>query len=281
MSIAKPSITTIADFAEKLAQEAGELVRREREQNTLRTDYKKQTELVTHADLMADEMITNAIRERFPEHRILSEESMPDLSQAEELDTPLWIVDPIDGTVNYAYGHPQVAVSIAYAEKGRVQAGVVHAPFSGETFRATRGEGATLNGQPIRHSGATVPRDSLFATGFPYTKDKLEPLVRRLDVMIHHCRDLRRIGSAALDICWVACGRLDAYYETVSPWDFAAARLIALEAGATAGHFSEVPDGYPEDLYGQDHLICAPGIYDRLRELLADASQKTSRDATE
>lgn len=277
MSIAKPSITTIADFAEKLALEAGELVRREREQNTLRTDYKKQTELVTHADLMADEMITNAIRERFPEHRILSEESMPDLSQAEELDTPLWIVDPIDGTVNYAYGHPQVAVSIAYAEKGRVQAGVVHAPFSGETFRATRGEGATLNGQPIRHSGATVPRDSLFATGFPYTKDTLEPLVRRLDVMIHHCRDLRRIGSAALDICWVACGRLDAYYETVSPWDFAAARLIALEAGATAGHFSEVPEGYPADLWGRDILVSAPGIYDRLRELLSQASQPPSK----
>ena len=89
--------------------------------------------------------------------------------------------------------------------------------------------------------------------------------------MIHHCRDLRRIGSAALDICWVACGRLDAYYETVSPWDFAAAKLIAREAGASAGHFSEVPEGYPEDLWGRDNLITAPGIYDGIRALLAEA----------
>ena len=263
---------TIADFAEALARRAGVLIRHEREQNTLRTDYKQQTELVTHADVMADEMIVGAIREQFPNHRILSEEIMPDLSQANELDTPLWIIDPIDGTVNYAYGHPQVAVSIAYAEKGRVQVGVVHAPFSRETFRAMRGEGATLNGETISHSGATVPSDSLFATGFPYTKDALEPLINRLNAMIHQCRDLRRIGSAALDICWVACGRLDAYYESVSPWDFAAARLIAIEAGATAGHFSEVPDGMPVDLWGRDILISAPAIWEPVREILRKAS---------
>ena len=238
------SLQEIADFTEALAREAGELIRHEREENTLRTDYKHQTELVTHADVMADEFITGTIRERFPHHRILSEETMPDLSQAEELETPLWIVDPIDGTVNYAYGHPQVAVSIAYAEKGKVRVGVVHAPFPGETFRATEGEGATLNNQPIRHSGATNPRQSLFATGFPYTKD----------------------------ICWVACGRLDIYYENVSPWDFAAARLIAKEAGATVGHFGEVPEGYPADLYGRDILISAPAVWAPVRSILRTAS---------
>lgn len=262
----------ISDFAEALAREAGALVRRERDTNTLRTDYKQQTELVTHADIMADDFITGSIRKRFPDHRILSEEALPDLSQAENLSTPLWIIDPIDGTVNYAYGHPQVAVSIAYAENGRVRAGIVHAPFVDETFRATHGEGATLNDRPIRHSGATTLRESLFATGFPYTKDSLEPLVKRLDAMIHQCRDLRRIGSAALDICWVACGRLDIYYENVSPWDFAAARLIALEAGATAGHFSEVPEGYPADLWGRDILISAPAIWEPARQILRSAS---------
>ncbi len=266
-----PDIADLTQFAERIAREAGELIRTERAGNALRTSYKLETELVTHADVMADEFITEAIRKAYPDHRILSEETMPDLTLAEELETPLWIVDPIDGTVNYAYGHPQVAVSIAYAERGRVQAGVVHAPFSDETFRAEKGQGATLNGQPIRHSGTTNIRQSLFATGFPYTKDELEPLIRRLDVMLHHCRDLRRIGSAALDICWVACGRLDAYYETVSPWDFAAARLIAQEAGARAGHFSEVPQGYPEDLWGKDNLIAAPGIYEEILELLTKA----------
>ena len=266
------SLADITNFTEQLAHKAGELVRHEREQNVLQTNYKQQTELVTHADIMADEMITGAIRERFPDHRILSEETMPDLRQAEELDSPLWIIDPIDGTVNYAYDHPQVAVSIAYAEKGRVQVGLVHAPFSRETFKAVLGQGARLNGETIKHSGATVPRDSLFATGFPYTKDALGPLVNRLDAMIHQCRDLRRIGSAALDICWVACGRLDIYYETVSPWDFAAARLIAMEAGATAGHFSEVPEGYPEDLWGQDILISAPAVWEAVRKILRKAS---------
>lgn len=266
------SLSALTDFAESLAREAGELIRRERENHTLRTRYKHQTELVTHADVMADEFITGAIRKRFPQHRILSEETMPDLAQTRELDTPLWIVDPIDGTVNYAYGHPQVAVSIAYAEKGRVQAGVVHAPFAGETFRASRGHGATLNGRTIRHSGATELRQALFATGFPYTKDNLAPLLRRLDAMIHHCRDLRRIGSAALDICWVACGRLDIYYETVSPWDFAAARLIAAEAGASVGHFGEVPEGFPADLWGQDILVTAPDLWDDVRALLRSAS---------
>ncbi|MCP4066638.1 MAG: inositol monophosphatase, partial [Gammaproteobacteria bacterium] len=98
------------------------------------------------------------------------------------------------------------------------------------------------------------------------------PLVKRLDAMIHQCRDLRRIGSAALDICWVACGRLDIYYENVSPWDFAAARLIALEAGATAGHFSEVPDGYPADLWGRDILISAPALWEPVRSILRSAS---------
>lgn len=265
------SLSDIADFAETIAREAGEMIVRERNDNTLRTDYKAQTELVTHADVMADEYIARAIRERFPEHRILSEEAAPDRRQAENLDTPLWIVDPIDGTVNYAYGHPQVAVSIAYAEKGQVQIGVVHAPFVNETFRATLGHGATLNGRAIHNSNADNLREALFATGFPYTKDALEPLLRRLDVMIHHCRDLRRIGSAALDICWVAAGRLDAYYESVSPWDFAAARVIAREAGARCGHFNPVPAGYPEDLWGQDILICAPALFEPMQTLLHNA----------
>lgn len=265
------SVSHIAEFAESLAREAGELVVRERTENRLRTDYKAQTELVTHADIMADELISNAIRKQYPDHRILSEEANPDRKLAENLETPLWVIDPIDGTVNYAYGHSQVAVSIAYAEAGRVQAGVVHAPFSDETFTATLDGGAHLNGEPIRHSNAQNLREALFATGFPYTKDSLSPLLRRLDVMIHQCRDLRRIGSAALDICWVAAGRLDAYYESVSPWDFAAARLIALEAGATCGHFNPVPKGYPEDLWGTDLLICAPALFESLRHALQRA----------
>jgi len=267
------TLADIADFALETAREAGRLIVHERENTILEHDYKQSRELVTQADLKADKLIGDAIRARFPDHRILSEESMPDLRQAEELDTPLWIIDPIDGTVNYAYGHSQVAVSIAYAEKGRVQTGVVHCPFQQETFRATRGEGAWLNDRRIRPTECSELRQSLVATGFPYGKDELAPLIRRLDAVLHSCRDIRRIGSAAVDICWVAAGRLDIYYETVSPWDFAAARLIALEAGALCGHFSPVPADYPEDLWGQDILISAPALYEPMQQLLVDASR--------
>lgn len=259
----------IAQFAHELALAAGETVRAQSVLG-LQHQYKSQQELVTQADLLVDQQITAAIARRFPTHRILSEESLPDLHLAREIDTPLWIIDPIDGTVNYAYGHRQVAVSIAYAEGGQVQLGIVHCPFLDETFSAQKGQGALLNGQRIRHSQATVLRQALVATGFPYTKDKLAPLIRRLDRVLHHCRDIRRIGSAAIDICWVACGRLDAYYETVSPWDFAAARLIAQEAGARCGHFSPVPADYPVDLWGQDILISAPALYEALHALLIE-----------
>ena len=262
------TVTDITEFAVETAHRAGELIIQERRQG-LDHNYKDATELVTQADLKADELIGNRIREAFPEHRILSEEAMPDLSQAENLDTPLWIVDPIDGTVNYAYGHNQVAVSIAYAEHGKVQSGVVYCPFQQETFQATRGQGALLNRLPIAPTGARELRRALVATGFPYGKDEIRTLINRLDKVLHQCRDIRRIGSAAADICWVACGRIDLYYESVSPWDFAAARLIALEAGARCGHFSSVPEGYPEDLWGRDLLISTPDLYDAMHELLA------------
>lgn len=269
-------LQAITEFAVETAQQAGELITRERRTGNLEHDYKDATELVTQADYKADEFITERIKAAYPDHRILSEEAMPDLSQAENLDTPLWIVDPIDGTVNYAYGHNQVAVSIAYAEQGRVQTGVVHCPFQRETFQATRDQGAFVNGTEIRVSEATNLRQSLIATGFPYGKDEIPTLVRRLERILTNCRDIRRIGSAAVDICWVACGRLDGYYESVSPWDFAAARLIALEAGARCGHFSPVPDGYPEDLWGKDLLISCPGIYEPLKDLLTGTTTETN-----
>lgn len=260
-------LNEVRHFTEALAREVGALIIRERKQG-LCHDYKAQTELVTQADIKADRLITDAIRKRFPDHRILSEENEPDTAEADNLDSPLWVVDPIDGTVNYAYGHPQVAVSIAYAERGAVRAGVVYAPFVDEMFVGLQGQGATLNGGPITHSGATSLRQALIATGFPYGKDELTPLLDRLGRVLHQCRDIRRIGSAALDICWVACGRLDGYYESLSPWDFAAAQLIATEAGARYGHFTPVPAGRNPELWHRDLIITAPGIYEALSEHL-------------
>lgn len=268
------TIQEISIFAVDIAMRAGEIIQQERRKGELEKQYKSNQELVTNADLKADELITKHIRSVYPDHRILSEESAPDTFNIKDLDQPIWIIDPIDGTVNYAHGHHQVAVSIAYAEAGQVQVGVVHCPFQNETFQAIRGKQSLLNHKPIEVSHKQTLRKALIGTGFPYDKSNLAPLIDRLSAIVNHCQDIRRVGSAAVDICWVAMGRLDGFYESLSPWDFAAARLIAEQAGATCGHFSEVPASQLEQLYGEDILIATPELYSELKRLLQSASVK-------
>lgn len=260
---------TIAQFMRPLAEDAGRLIKRERDSVMgLETEFKDGVELVTHADVKAEEFICKAIRESYPDHRILAEESAPDMHDLSSYQGPIWIIDPIDGTVNYAHGHYQSAVSIAYAEHGRVQCGVVCNPFLDETFHAVVGGGAYLNDRPINVGTETQLRRALVATGFPYIKGDMTPLLRRLALVLQECADLRRLGSAALDICWVAMGRLDAYYENLSVWDFAAAQLIAKEAGARYGHFKPVPEGISAEFHHQNILVANPTLYPLLHELL-------------
>ena len=223
---------------------------------------------VTRADLEAEAIILSRIRDAFPEHRILSEESSPEVTGL-DAEGPLWIVDPVDGTSNYAYGLAQVGVSVALAWDGEIQLGVVHAPFLNETFTAVRGGGAKCNDRPIRPSTTVRMIDSLVGTGFPYLRENIDPLVTRVHTMLAQCRDLRRLGAASLDICYVACGRLDAYYETVCTWDMAAGALIAREAGAIVGQSRDYSDGlYPPELDPREMLVAAPGVFDGIRELL-------------
>lgn len=236
--------------------------------------YKKGSELVTDADVAVDTLIAEALDEEFAGEARLTEELAPDRDSL-DLNDALWIVDPIDGTVNFAHGLPHVAVSIAWASQGQVEVGVVHAPFLQETFTAIRGEGAFLNGTRLQSSRANRLSNSLIATGFPYDRDTRAPLIRRLTAILMHCQDVRRIGSAALDLCNVACGRLDAYYESVSPWDFAAGLLIAREAGAQTGHLYPVPQGIPNDLFGENILVSAPDIYAELDRLLKQADEES------
>lgn len=260
--------SAILEFATDLACRAGKLIAAERQRGGLTLSYKDGIELLTSADLKSDQLICAEIRAAFPEHRILSEESSPGMSQAERNQGPLWIIDPIDGTVNFAYGQAAVAVSIAYAEDGVVQAGVVHSPFLDETYCARLGGGARLNGQALHTGECRELGRALIGTGFPYDRQERPPLVARLAKVLMHCRDFRRIGSAALDLCWVAAGRLDGFYETLKPWDFGAACLIAREAGARTGHLGAVPCGMPADLYGVDVVAAGPGIYEDLLALL-------------
>ena len=262
----------IAAFAGDLSQRAGELIRRERQNHNLEVSHKRDVELLTSADLKSEKLINAAIAETFPDHLILSEEFSPELAGDTDLEQPLWVVDPIDGTVNYAYGHPQVSVSIAFAHGGQMRVGVVHCPFQNETFAAVDGEGAQLNGAAIQVSRQASLRRALIGTGFSYERPHLDLDMRRLHAVLRHCRDIRRIGSAAIDICWVGAARLEAFYETLNPWDQAAGLLIARQAGGRTGHLGAVPSDIPPDLYGKDLVVAAPAIYDSLVDILREAS---------
>lgn len=264
-------MTDILEFALGLAREAGSLIVDARNDANITQEFKDGIEMVTSADVQADRLICECIRKRFPEHQILSEELSPELGKLELISGPLWIIDPIDGTVNFAHGHIQSAVSIAFFDRQQVRTAVVFNPFTDEMFAAELGQGASLNGKPIQVANETNLRRALIATGFPYEKTQIAPIVERLHRVLSQCADIRRLGSAALDICWLATGRLDGYYESLSVWDFAAAQLIATEAGARFGHFSPVPADCNPQLYPKDILIANPALYPQLLELLQPA----------
>lgn len=266
-------LETILEFATDIAQQAGSVISKMRADTQLHHDYKNGVELVTNSDLAADKLITQAIQDHFPDHQILAEESNPNIQSITHNSTPLWVIDPIDGTVNYAHHHHQVAISIAYVVKGKIQVAVVYNPFLRETFSAIRKKGAWLNDQPIRCSATSQLDRALVATGFPYDKtNQLDQLMQRLHKVLQHCADIRRLGSAALDICWVALGRLDAYYETVSPWDCAAGWLIAKEAGARCGYFIKPDEPITHELHSKHLLIATPALYEPLKKILKEAT---------
>ncbi|SDJ32524.1 inositol monophosphatase family protein [Billgrantia gudaonensis] len=258
------------ELAVAIAREAGERIIDARREHRFSHHYKDGQELVTDVDVAVDTLIGERLATQLPDDERLSEELAPALDRLAQAEA-LWVVDPIDGTVNFAHGLYHVAVSIAWASHGEVCLGVVHAPFLGETFTALKGQGAWCNDKPIRASRTNDLDRCLVGTGFPYRRDSRPPLMRRLEAVLTHCRDVRRNGSAALDLCDVACGRLDAYYESVSPWDFAAGQLIAREAGARTGHLYPCPGGIPPDLYGENLLVASPEVHGELAELLRAA----------
>lgn len=273
----KPEITKdqLYQIALLAAERAAEVIRSHREQGAFKVNFKSERDLVTTADLEAEKAILSVITEHLPEDLILSEESFP----TSNLDLPegrrMWVIDPIDGTTNFAQGHHQVAVSIACAIGKHVEVAVVLAPFQGETFSAIRGQGAYLNGKAIQVSEKTEMTHALIATGFPYKRENVELLGEQLKQILLNCRDIRRLGSAALDLSWVACGRLDGYFESVQPWDMAAGALIAREAGAQVGTFAEDERrGLAADLDGTKLLATSPAFYEPLKKLLKEVAAR-------
>lgn len=258
-------------FCVSTAQRAGEIIYSIRQKGLVEHRYKDGIELVSSADEAAHQFIQTEIERQYPRDAVLSEEGNH-AGRETIMDPAVWIVDPIDGTVNFLHGQDCVAIAIAYAENGTVKAGVVHAPFRGETFAAIKGEGAWLNNRAIGVSETTRLRDALIGTGFPHDREDLTLLIRRLVSVLRSCQDLRRLGSPALDICFVADGRLDGFYEgSLRPWDVGAAALIAREAGAHWGHLNGVPDSEPSDLYGKDVVVATPAIFDSLAGVLKEA----------
>ncbi len=192
---------------------------------------KESHNLVTAADLESEAIITQLIHDKFPGHALLAEEGPQDAALGSE---HLWIIDPLDGTNNYAHHFPHFCVSIAYAEAGQLQIGVVYDPVREEMFSATRGAGAQLNGRPVAPSAVRNLQQALVGTGFYYERGPVMDLtLQKIRALFKtNIHGIRRTGAAALDLSWIAAGRLDAFFEyRLSPWDFAAAALIIQEAG--------------------------------------------------
>jgi myo-inositol-1(or 4)-monophosphatase len=196
-------------------------------------------DLVTEADLHSERNIIRTIKDKFPDHAILAEESGANPGD----ERYQWIIDPLDGTINFAHQLPFFSISIAFALEGKTMMGVVFNPVNGELFSAISGQGALLNNAGIRVSKTKKIGDSLLATGFPYNVlSEFKSVTGRLSKLLKHAQGIRRLGSAALDLCYVGCGRLDGYWEqNLKAWDTAAGVLIATEAGAVITDFSNAP----------------------------------------
>ena len=272
-----PSPADALAVAIEAAQRGGAIAREQRSSQSVNITLKAARNLVTTADLASEKAIIETILGHFPDHKILAEESSDPALAATFNTGSTWVIDPIDGTTNYAHGHNQVGVSVAYAVDGVVQAGAVLAPFQGELFTATKGGGAFCNNEQIRATETQTLSDALIATGFPYDRVNIDRICARLLHLLRTCRDIRRIGAASVDISWVACGRLDAFYEeTLSPWDGAAACLIAREAGAKVGHYpydhesQKKTANYAHDLFMDNIVVAAPRVFEEvMRELAA------------
>jgi myo-inositol-1(or 4)-monophosphatase len=242
-------MSNFLDAAIEIAREAGEVLMAHR---GVGFELKGAFDLVTAADRASEELILKRLKDRFPSHGIVAEEG----GRAEMAAELRWYVDPLDGTTNFAHGFPMWNVTLALAQRGEVIAGVIFDPLNRELFTAERGAGARLNGAPIHVSAAPVLNDSLVATGFPSRK-------RHQNVNIHFYYQLamlthgvRRGGSAAIDLAYTACGRLEAFWEFgLNPWDMAAGILLVEEAGGKVSGMR----GEPFDLHGR-YLLADNGL---------------------
>jgi len=203
--------------------------------------HKGAIDLVTEADLASEKLILGVLQDNLSGIKILSEESFA--SYGKPPTEPAWIIDPLDGTTNFAHNFPWFAVSIALYDKGGSQVGVIYNPIQKELFCAARGGGAWLNDRRIKVSEISSLQNALVATGFPYDiREKSDPILAMLKTVLTHAQGVRRPGAATLDLAYLACGRLDAFWEVgLKPWDTAAGYLLVEEAGGMLSNFNGSP----------------------------------------
>ncbi len=251
------------NIAVKAARRAGNLIHRAADNlDHLTVTKKSHADYVSEVDRAAERIIIEALKQAYPDHAILAEES-----GAQGESEYVWIIDPLDGTTNFLHGVPQYAVSIGLQHNGILTQAVVYDPTSNDLFTATRGRGAYLNDKRLRVSKRKEMADSLIGTGFPYSNfDHLEPYMDIVRDVMQKSAGIRRPGAASLDLAWTAAGRYDAFFETgLKPWDIAAGALLITEAG-----------GMVSDLHGTDTFlksghICAgnPDIHQQLLHIIS------------
>ncbi|MCC6674992.1 MAG: inositol monophosphatase [Thermomicrobiales bacterium] len=260
------------ELAVDTAKAAGAILR-ERLSLDRMVDYKGAIDLVTDADRASEEAIAAAIMGRFPDHRFIGEESTflsGDTPEGTELYS--WIVDPLDGTTNYAHRYPHFAVSIGLEHAGKIILGVVYDPILDELFLAERGKGATLNEHPIRVSTTDSLERSLLGTGFAYEADQRRENARIWNGFLSLSQGVRRDGSAALNLCYVAAGRLDGFWERpLNAWDMAAGTLLIEEAGGVVTGFDNTPFGP----YRREVIAANPALHG---ELAAEVNRLSKAD---
>ncbi len=269
------SLHPMLNIAVKAARAAGAIINRASlDLDVLKVAAKSTNDFVTEVDRAAEQAIIDTLLGAYPGHAILAEESGRERG-ARDSDY-LWIIDPLDGTTNFIHGFPVYAVSIALAHRGKVEQAVVYDPARNDLFVASKGRGAFLNDRRLRVSKRTRIQDALIGTGFPFRKgDNFKRYVKMFEEVMQHCAGLRRPGAAALDLCYVAAGWYDGFFETgLSPWDIAAGSLMVTEAGGLIGNFT----GEADFLYQREVVAGNPKVYGQLVQLLAPYTRVIAPD---
>ena len=253
------------NIAVRAARSAGSIINRAAlDLDVLKVASKGTNDFVTEVDQAAEEAIISTLLEAYPGHAILAEES--GRQRGSKHSDYLWIIDPLDGTTNFIHGFPVYAVSIALAYRGKVEQAVVYDPTRNDLFYASKGKGAYLNDRRLRVSKRTRMSDALIGTGFPFRKgDNFKRYMKMFEEVMQNCAGMRRPGAAALDLCYVAAGWYDGFFETgLSPWDVAAGSLMITEAGGLVGNFT----GEADFLYQREVVAATPRIYGQLVQML-------------